>query len=78
MTDKTVTRFFAIQQIAFGAILLAIAIVWPCAHIIKGTMNMLGAVFSIGMLCVSSFLFWKSYKDLRAEYKGNNQKQNSK
>ncbi len=78
MTEKTITRFFAIQQVAFGAILFALAIVWPCAHIIKGTMNALGAIFSIGMLGVSAFLFWKSCKELRAEYNDNNRKQNSK
>jgi len=78
MTNKTVTRFFAIQQVALVAILLALAIVWPCAHIIKGTMNMLGAIFSVGIIGVSAFLLWQSCKELRAEYKNNNRKLNSK
>ncbi len=49
--------------------MLAIAIVWPVAHIIKGTMNTPGAIFSIAMLAVSIFLGRLAWKDLRADFK---------
>lgn len=69
MTDKTINRFFSVQQAVYGTLLLICAIVWPVAHILKGTMNMLGAVFSISMLLGAIYLARLTWKDLRKDFK---------
>lgn len=69
MTQKTISRFFSIQQAVYGVIILIIAIVWPVAHIIKGTMNKPGAIFSIAMLAVSIYLARLAWIDLRNDFK---------
>lgn len=69
MTTKSISRFFSIQQAVYGAIMLIIAIVWPVAHIIKGTMNIPGAIFSIALLVGSIYLGWQTWKELRDDFK---------
>lgn len=69
MTTKSISRFFSIQQAVYGATMLIIAIVWPVAHIIKGTMNIPGAIFSIALLVGSIYLGWQTWKELRDDFK---------
>lgn len=69
MNSRTISRFFSVQQAVYGAIMLIIAIVWPVAHIIKGTMNTYGAIFSIAMLAVSIYLWRLAWIDLRNDFK---------
>ena len=69
MTTKSISRFFSVQQAIYGVIMLAIAIVWHFEHIIKGTMNTPGAIFSVAMLAVSIYLGRLAWKDLREDFK---------
>lgn len=69
MTAKSISRFFSVQQAVYGAIMFIIAIVWPIAHIVKGTMNTPGAIFSITMLAISIHLGRLAWKDLRNDFK---------
>ncbi|WP_289763540.1 hypothetical protein [uncultured Duncaniella sp.] len=69
MTAKSISRFFSVKQAVYGAIILIIAIVWPVAHIVKGTMNTPGAIFSIAMLAVSIHLGRLAWIDLRNDFK---------
>lgn len=69
MTDKTISRILAIHQMFYpvsGFILIAI---WTIAHIAKGTMNIPGAILSISFLAITSYLSFKSYKEVKQEYK---------
>lgn len=77
MTDKTASRFFSVQLAIYGVILLAIAIIWPIAHIAKGTMNVPGGILSIGMFGVSIHLVRLAWIDLRKDFK-KHQNPNSK
>lgn len=77
MTNKTASRFFSIQQAFYGVIFLACAIAWPIAHIVKGTMNVPGAIFSLAMLACAINLGRLAWKDLREDFK-NDKSSNSK
>ena len=70
MKSSSSTRFFMIQQIVYGALMLLCGIVWPCAHIIKGTMNFPGAIFSTVIIVGATFflrLTWKEYRNSRKD-----------
>lgn len=69
MSTKTASRFFSIQQAILGLILIACAVTWPVAHIIKGTMNTPSAIFSIAMIGGSLFLGCLAWKDLKNDFK---------
>lgn len=69
MTTKSISRFFSVQQAVYGVIMLIIAIAWPVAHIIKGTMNIPGAIFSIAILACAVYLGRLAWKDLRDDFK---------
>lgn len=69
MALKIISKFFSVQQAIFGVLLLIIAIVWPIAHINKGTMNIPGAIFSIALLAVSAYLGRLAWIDLRDDFK---------
>lgn len=69
MTSKTISRFFSIQQAFFGTLMLIIAIVWPVWHLIQGTMNGLGAIYSIAMLGVSAYLCRLAWIELLDDFK---------
>lgn len=78
MTTKSISRiFFSIHQVVYGAIMLIISIVWPVAHIIKGTMNLPGAIFSISVLAISIYLGRLAWKELRDDF-NKEHKENSK
>lgn len=74
MKSNLPTRFFMIQQIVYGALMLLCALVWSCAHIIKGTMNFPGAVFSSVILIGAIFflrLTWKDYRNVKRKENNN-------
>lgn len=69
MKSKAISRFFSIQQAILGLLLIGCAVTWPVAHLIKGTMNVPGAIFSIAILGGSIFLGRLAWKDLKNDFK---------
>lgn len=65
MRENAISRLFSIQQAIFGLILIGCAVTWPIAHLIKGTMNVPGAIFSITILGGSLILGRLAWKDLK-------------
>lgn len=75
MKDKNASRFFSIQLAILSIVLLACAIAWPVAHLVKGTLNVPSSIYAIAMLAGALHLSRLSWKDVRDSFrKESNQK----